>query len=165
MKPAGCFTKAERLHAFVRRLLNNMRNILRGATATIGFLILAGAAIAQAPDWYQHREERFRGDQWRNRMFSEVREDLDHIQSKTFPIGRDEYRIVRTKQELDELQNDFNAHRYNEGKVDDVVNALQKVVADNRMSSRDRDVLNEDLQHLRNFRAHHEEWWHGEGRH
>jgi hypothetical protein len=133
--------------------------ILRGATATIAFLIVAGAAVAQAPDWYQHREERFHGERWRNRMFTEIREDLDHIQSKTFPIGRDEYRVVRAKQQLDELQSDLEAHRYSEGKLNDVIETVQKVAADNRMSARDRDILNEDLQHLRDYRAHHEEWW------
>ena len=92
-------------------------------------------------------------------MFANVREDLDHIQSKTFPIGRDEYRIVRTKQQLDELQSDLAAHRYAEAKLDEVIGTLQKVVADNRMSGRDRDLLNEDLNHLREYRAHHEEWW------
>jgi hypothetical protein len=127
--------------------------------ASAALLVLAGAAVAQNPDWYQHRGERFRGEQWRARMFAEVKEDLDHVQSKTFPIGRDEYRIVRTKQQLDELQNDFTAHRYSEAKLDEVIGALQKVVADNRMSARDRDILNEDLNHLRDYRAHHEEWW------
>ena len=93
-------------------------------------------------------------------MFAEIREDVDHVQSKTFPIGRDEYRLVRTKQELDELQNDLAAHRYNQAKLDEVIGTLQRVVADNRMSPRDRDVLNDDLRHLRDYRAHHENWWH-----
>lgn len=113
--------------------------------------------MAQNPDWYRHREERFRGEHWRGRMFAEVREDLDHVQATTFS-GRDEYRLVRTKQELNELQGDLDARRYNEQKVDDVVNAMQRVVADNRMSARDRGILNEDLQHLREYRAHHEHW-------
>jgi len=135
-----------------------MRNICRTAVAVLGLLVLGFSAVAQAPDWYEHRQERWRGQEWRARMFTEVKEDLDHIQSKTFPIGRDEYRIVRTKQELDELQSDLSAHRYSEAKLDQVIGTLQHVVADNRMSARDRDVLNEDLQHLRDYRAHHENW-------
>jgi hypothetical protein len=136
-----------------------MRNILRSSTAAAALLILAAAAMAQPPDWYRHREERFHGEQWRARMFAEIKEDLDHVQAKTFP-GRDEFRIVRTKQELDELQNDLAAHRYSEPKLDEVIGVLQKVVADNRMSPRDRTILNEDLQHLRDYRAHHEGWVH-----
>ena len=137
-----------------------MCNVLRNVTAVTGFLIMAGFAMAQNPDWYQHREERYRGEQWRARMFTEVKEDLDHIQSKTFPVGRDEYRIVRTKQELDELQSDLTAHRYNEEKLDDVINGLQRVAADNRMSSRDREALNDDLNRLREYRSHHDRWEH-----
>jgi len=134
-----------------------MRNFLRSAVAA-AFLIATGVAIAQAPDWYEHRDERFRGEQWRARMFTEVKEDLDHIQNKTFPVGRDEFRIVRTKQELDELQRDLAAHRFNQQKLDEVIGAMQRVVADNRMSERDRHILNEDLQRLREYREHHEGW-------
>ena len=135
-----------------------MRNILRSATAATAFLILAGAAMAQSPDWYEHREERFRGEGWRARMFTEIKEDLDHVQAKTFPVGRDEFRLVRTKQELDQLQGDLAAHRYTEAKLDEVIGTLQKVVADNRMSGKDREILNDDLQRLRDYRAHHESW-------
>lgn len=137
-----------------------MWNICRTAAATAGLVILSFSAVAQNPDWYEHRQERWRGEEWRARLFSEVKEDLDHVQSKTFPIGRDEYRIVRTKQELDELQNDLTAHRYSEAKLDQVIGTLQRVTADNRMSGRDRDILSEDLQHLREYRAHHEKWGH-----
>jgi hypothetical protein len=135
-----------------------MCNVLRSATAATAFLILVGAAVAQAPDWYQQREERFRGEQWRARMFTQIREDLDHVQAKTFPVGRDEFRLVRTKQQLDELQSNLAAHRYDEPKLDEVIATMQRVVADNRMSPRDRDILNDDLQRLRDFRAHHERW-------
>jgi hypothetical protein len=136
----------------------NMSKILRNVTAATAFVIMAVAAMAQAPDWYQQREERFRGEQWRARMFTEIRQDLDHVQAKTFPVGRDEYRLVRTKQQLDELQSDLDAHRYSEAKLDEVIGTLQRVVADNRMSARDRDILNNDLEHLRDYRAHHERW-------
>jgi len=136
-----------------------MHNILRRSAASAAFLILAGAALAQAPDWYEHREQRFRDEHWRARIFTEVKEDLNHVQATAFP-GRDEYRIVRTKQELDELQAGLAAHRYNEHQVDDVIGALQRVVADNRLSHRDRDILNDDLQRLRDYREHHERWEH-----
>jgi hypothetical protein len=136
-----------------------MLNILRNATVAAAFVVLAGPVLAQPPDWYQHREERYRGDEWRAHMFAEVKEDLDHVQSKTFPISRDEFRIVHTKQELDELQNDLAAHHYDEPKLDEVIGSLQRVAADNRLSPRDRDVLNDDLQRLRDYRAHHEHWW------
>jgi hypothetical protein len=136
-----------------------MRKIFLSVAAPAALFILAGAALAQNPDWYQQREERWKGEAWRAHMFSQIREDLDHIQSKTFPVGRDEYRLVRTKQELNELQSDLDAHRYSEAKLDEVIGTMQRVVADNRMSGRDRDILNDDLNRLRDYRTHHEEWW------
>ena len=136
-----------------------MRKILRNSTAAAALLVLAGAAMAQSPDWYQQREDRYRGEHWRERVFTEVREDLNHVQANTFG-GRDEFRLVRTKQELDELQGDLAAHRYTETKLDDVISTMQKVVADNRMSPRDRDMLNDDLQRMRDYRAHHDSWSH-----
>lgn len=136
-----------------------MRNIFRYASAAAALLLLVGSALAQPPDWYAHREERFRGEQWRAHMFAEIHEDLDHVHTTVFH-GRDELRMVRTKQELNELQNDLAAHRYSEAKLDDVIAAMQRVVADNRMSPRDRDILNDDLRRLREYRAHHENWVH-----
>jgi hypothetical protein len=135
-----------------------MRSILRNSTATAAFLILAGAALAQ-PDWYHQREERFKGENWRGRIFTEVREDLNHVQSTTFG-GRDEFRLVRTKEQLNELQGDLAAHRYSEAKLDEVIATMQRVVADNRMPARDRDMLNDDLQRMRDYRAHHDRWEH-----
>jgi hypothetical protein len=134
-----------------------MRSFFRKSSAAAAFLILAGAAMAQDADWYHHREERFRDEHWRARVFAEVKEDLNHVQANTFN-GRDEFRLVRTKQQLDELQGDLAARRYNEPKLDEVIGSMQRVVADNRMSPRDRDILNEDLQRLRDYRAHHEGW-------
>jgi hypothetical protein len=134
-----------------------MRKVFRVPATAAALLILAGAALAQPPDWYQQREERFHGEHWRTRMFAEIKEDLNHVQAKTFG-GHDEFRLVRTKQQLDELQGDLAAHRYTEAKLDEVIGTMQKVVADNRMSGRDRDMLNDDLQRLRDYRAHHESW-------
>ena len=112
-----------------------MRSFFRTAPAA-ALLILASSAFAQ-PDWYAHREERWRDEHsWRARLFTEVREDLDHVQSATpaFRVG-DEFRLVKTKQELGELQSDLDGRRYNAAKLDGVIATLQKVVADNRMPS------------------------------
>lgn len=139
-----------------------MRSILRSSTAAAAFLLLAGAALAQPPDWYQQREERYRGQNWRQHMFTEIKADLDHVQATTYG-GRDEFRLVRTKQELDELQSDLAAHRYTEAKLDEVIGTMQRVAADNRMSARDRAIVNDDLQRLRDYRAHHDSWIHEAG--
>ena len=131
----------------------------RHLTTAAAFLLLASVAVAQDSDWYRNREERYRGENWRAHMFAEIREDLNHIHTSVF-AARDEYRIVRTKEELNELQSSLAAGRYDETKLDDAMSAMQKVVADNRLSERDRNILNDDLQRMRDYREHHEHWRH-----
>src|SRR5579862_9654450 len=76
-------------------------------------------------DTYHHdRDDFYRGDSWRARMFDKVRADLDHVQSVTFPVGRDEYRIVQTKTELGELQRKLENHEYDQPQLDDAIGAL-----------------------------------------
>jgi len=135
-----------------------MGKIYRNIAAAAAFLIIAGAAVAQ-DDWYRNREERFRNEHWRAHLFANVREDLDHVHTSIF-AGRDELRIVRTKADLNELQNDLASGRYEEPKLTEVITSLQRVVADNRMTPRDRDMLNDDLQRLRDYKEHHEHWEH-----
>jgi hypothetical protein len=127
------------------------------STALVAFMGAAGAQ-ERDHDWYHHdRDDRYRGDSWRSRLFWQVREDLDHVQSVTFR-GRDQYRIARVKQELNELQDKLAAGRYDERELDEVIGAMRRVVADNRLAPRDRDVLNDDLRRLAEYREHHEGW-------
>jgi hypothetical protein len=143
-----------------------MNHILRNGMAVAAFGIFMGAAGAQDRDrrdrdydWYhQDRDDRYRDDRWRTRVFWQVREDLEHVQAGTFPIGRDQYRLQRTKQELNELQDKLSRGVYDERELDEVIGALQRVVADNRLSPRDRDILNDDLRKLREYRERHEGW-------
>jgi hypothetical protein len=134
-----------------------MRSMIQNATVAASVLVLAGVALAQG-DWYQHRDERFRGEAWRAHMFAEIKEDVDHVQATAFAGRRDEYQLARAKQELDELQQDLGSHRYEEAKLDEVIGTLQRVANDNRLPARDRDILNDDLHRLRDYREHHEHW-------
>ena len=143
-----------------------MNHAIRRGLAAVALLVFVGAAEAQDRDrrsrdydWYHgDRDDRYRGNQWRSRLFWQVREDLEHVQNATFPFGRDQYRIQRTKQQLNELQDKLARGYYDQRELDDVIAALQRVVADNRMSPRDRELLNDDLSRLRDYRAHHEGW-------
>ena len=123
---------------------------------------LTASMQAQRPrdddSYHRDRDDYFRGDQWRARMFDRVRDDLNHVQTTWFSGGGDQYRIDKAKQELNELQTAMAEHRYNERALDDVVNAMQRVVSDNRLSDRDRSILNDDLARLRQFRGRHDEW-------
>jgi len=127
-----------------------------------GLLLLVLTAYSQDRDRDRDRDEdRYhrvqRGeDWWRGRMFERVRDDLDHVQSVTFPFSADQYRLNRVKQELNELQAKLAENRYDQPELDDVISAMQRVVSDNHLSGRDRDLLNDDLSRLRAFREHHD---------
>ncbi|HTA68516.1 MAG TPA: hypothetical protein VK776_09570 [Bryobacteraceae bacterium] len=108
--------------------------------------------------YHRDRDERFRGNEWRQRFFERMREDLEHVQSKAFPFGADQYRLERTRQELDELQGKLAAGRYDERELDEVIAAMDRVVRDNRLSRNDRDILTDDLSRLREFRARHNDY-------
>ena len=128
---------------------------------TAGLILLACLGLdAAAQDWYHDRDARFRNEEWRGHLFAHVRLDLDHVQSVTWPHGHDRYRIERTKHELDELQAKLERRGYDEHELNEVIDALHKVVADNRMGPRDREVLRDDLDRLRKYREHHERWMH-----
>lgn len=124
------------------------------------FSLAAGQALAQYHDddaWHQTRESFFAGNGWRMHLFERVRADLDHVQTVAF-TGGDEYRIARTKQQVDELQGKLAEGKYDQPELDEVVASLGRVLADNRLSPRDRDMLNDDLTRVRDYRAHHEDW-------
>ncbi len=129
-----------------------MKKMIRRGLTTAALFVFAAGAYAQ--------EGRWEGERWRMHLFAQVREDLDGVQHRWFTSGHDEYRIERTRHELDELQGGLEHHRYDERKLNEVIDSLHRVVADNRLSHHDRDMLNDDLNRLREYREHHEHWGH-----
>lgn len=124
-------------------------------------LVTTRPALAQDDQERRRMEERYHQEArddawWRGRLFERVRDDLDHVQAVTFKFSPDEYRLVKVKSELNDLQDKYAAHEYAAPQLDDVIAAMQRVVSDNHLSDRDRDILRDDLSHLRNFRDHHE---------
>jgi hypothetical protein len=108
--------------------------------------------------FFRTRDDWFRGDNWRGQLFQRVREDVQHVRAETFPFTNDQYRLATVIQELDELQSKLAAGRYDEREIDDVIGAMRRVVQDNRLFPRDRDVLNDDLNRLGDFRARHDDY-------
>lgn len=102
--------------------------------------------------FHRDRDEYLRGDRWRDRLFDRVREDIEHVQAVTFPIGADQYRLQRTRQELNELQGQYASGRWDRRELDDVIDALTRVLRDNRLRRDDREILSDDLSRLRDLR-------------
>jgi hypothetical protein len=119
-----------------------------------------GARVGDADrDAYsQERDRFFQGEGWRRNLFQRVREDVEHVEHSTIPFTGDRARLGRTVTELNELQGELSEGRYDERALGDVMTALRAVVEENRLSGRDRDVLSDDLNRLRDFHEHHEDY-------
>ena len=119
-------------------------------------LSLAGSllVLTASAQYYPRRGDgRYpdRDDYGRNRgggPFDRVRADLDRAESASYPNGGDRHRIDKVREELNEF-----ARSGRPGELNEAISALQKVVNKNRLSYQDRDVLNQDLYQLRDFRA------------
>lgn len=98
------------------------------------------------------RDEAF----WQGHLFQRVREDLDRIQQDTPKLSADQYRLVATKHDLNELQSKMENHRYDQPQLDRTIAAVERVMNDNNLTPRDRDMLREDLRRLQEFREHHD---------
>jgi hypothetical protein len=128
--------------------------------ALLVFAFTAGQAIAQYQDddaWHRTREEFYAGNDWRMHMFVRIKTDLSHVQDVAFG-RRDEDRIVDTEQKVSDLQSRMVSGAYDQPELDAVIDSLDKVVADNRLGPRDREMLTDDLSRVRDYRAHHENW-------
>jgi hypothetical protein len=126
-----------------------MRRLL--STGVIMALFVLSAA---AQDWYREREDRFRGEQWRAQIFEYVRTDLDHVWSGK-AADRERARLQKTEEELTKMQADLNQGRWDNGILNDVIDSIQKSSSDERLAPRDRDVLTDDVNRLKEFQNQH----------
>jgi hypothetical protein len=132
-----------------------MRRIL-----TTSFAIAAMALTALAQDWYHDRDQRYQGDDWRPHIFDNVRTDLEHVWSASQAKDRERVRLDKTKEELYKMQVDLDQGRFDNGLLNDVVDSLKKSSNDDRLSTRDKEVMADDLVRLKDFQNNHERWPH-----
>ena len=125
---------------------------------TVVLILASLISIAFAQDWYHDRDERYRGEQWRSQLFSNVRQDLDHIWSARNASEKENARLDRTKEELAKMQADLDQGRFDNGLLNDVIDSLRKSANDQRLSPRDRDVLNDDVNRLHDYQRNHNHW-------
>jgi hypothetical protein len=117
-----------------------------------------GVVDRRDQEYGQQRDRFFQGEGWRRNLFQRVREDVEHLERSTIPFTGDRARLMRTVTELNSLQGKLSQGRYDERELDDVINALGAVVTENRMGPGDRQILSDDLNRLREFRAHHDDY-------
>lgn len=121
---------------------------------TIGAIITALAWTAAAQDWYHDRDERFRGEQWRPHLFEYVRTDLEHVWSSR-AADREKARLQKTEQELTQMQADLDHGRWDNGILNDVIDSVRKSADDARLDQRDRGILADDVNRLKEFQDQH----------
>jgi len=120
----------------------------------IGLVMAALGLTAAAQDWYHEREQRFRGEEWRAHLFAHVRTDLDHVWSGR-ASDKERMRLARTEDELSDMQRDLDHGRWDNGKLNDVIDSIRKSSGDQRLPPRDRGVLADDLNRLKDFQDRH----------
>lgn len=127
---------------------------------TTGLVIAAMAATALAQDWYQDREHRYQADDWRPHIFDNVRTDLEHVWSVYQAKDRERVRLDKTKEELYKMQVDLDQGRFDNGLLNDVIDSLRKSSNDDRLSTRDKEIIADDMVRLKDFQNNHDHWPH-----
>ena len=89
--------------------------------------------------------------------FQQLRWRVD-VRSTAWPKGGDRFRLDKTIAELDELQGKFTRHTYDEKVLDHVVNSLGRAASYNQMPAREREIINDDISRLREYRDRHADW-------
>jgi hypothetical protein len=125
---------------------------------TVIFMTAALAVSALAQDWYHDREERFKGEAWKPKVFVHIKTDLEHIWSVNQASDTERKRIERTKEELTKMQADLQQGRWDNGLVNDVIDSLRKSANDDRLAARDRAVLADDVNRVKDYQDHHNQW-------
>src|SRR5438270_2223501 len=133
--------------AIILRLLNARGDLMKAIRVALLSTACLGLAVSG------NAQQRYA-----DRLFWQVRDDLNRAEAQGFPYGHDRKRLDHARHELNELQEKLDRGRFDRGELNDVIGALNNVVADNRMAPRERELLNEDLHRLYEFRERHQGW-------
>ncbi len=85
-------------------------------------------------------------------LVDRVHEDLNHGYRVWRLSGGDRDRLNHAEHELREFAKDWRHGKFNKGKLDDAIAAVQHVLDNNHLTGRERDVLWEDVTALRRMR-------------
>ena len=134
-----------------------MRKIITTGIAAFGLLLTTTGAYAQ---YGRDRNERYpqygRSDRggYQREPLDRVRADLDRAaRDLRYLSGGEMRRFNKVREEIAEFQNKWERGRFDRHELDDVIGSLQRVVDRNRLEPRDRDLLQDDANRLRDVRA------------
>ena len=138
-----------------------MRSLPARSLAGCGLLLMALTVQAQDYDRGRSRDDhddRAYGQdgQYYRRgapSFQRIQGDLNYAESHTYPSHGQRKQFNKAKEELWEFERAWNAGRFDRRELDDAIAAMQKVVDHTALRYRDREILLNDLEMLREFRA------------
>ena len=137
-----------------------MRKLWRNALIGSALLLAAAAANAQVyrddPYWRSDRGDYRRDPGYGRGPFAEidrVQADLSRAMSLGYLSHGQRRTLEKAQGDLYDLQRQWSRGHYSNHELDEAIGRIQNVVDHGRLSYRDRDVLQEDANRLRDLRA------------
>ena len=125
----------------------------------IGYGVLALGLAANAQTWGQDPRYTPRNDPYyrngRNQQspINRVMIDLNRAADRARLDGHEAKHFDEVARNLREFEDRWARGKFDTGKLDRAINSLQHLAEADRVRGRDRDMLDRDLQDLRQFRA------------
>lgn len=110
----------------------------------VSFLFLFSTILA-AQGFYSPSQDRV--------LFNRVRTDLDRAASYPYASRSDRKRFDDARRDLFDFESRLDQGRYEKKELDHAIDRIQNVVSHNSLDPRDRGALDEDLRHMRDYRA------------
>ena len=129
-----------------------MRHFFITTLAGCGLLLTTMSASAQ----YQPRPDQGRyerGAANHDRMFDQVRADLELAGSTAMPFSGDRDRVSIARDQLSQCEAAVNSGEYDRLTFGQTLSAIQRVVDLNRLTDQDRHYLVNDMTQLRQLEA------------
>lgn len=115
-----------------------------------------GSTLFVLASGVQGQTSRFRDFQDAETLFSQVRTDIERAQHHSFPHFSESDDFDRAKAEVNELESQWEEHRYVPNQTEDVIVAIGRLIDRDHMSSQDRGTLDDDVRKLREFLSSHD---------
>lgn len=117
--------------------------------------VLSLSLLALVPG-VQGQSSRYYAYQDPETLFSQVRTDIERAQHHSFPHFSESDDFDRAKAEVNELESQWEEHRYVPNQTEDVIVAIGRLIDRDHMSSQDRGTLDDDVRKLREFLSSHD---------
>ena len=128
--------------------MNRLSNVILSAAATLIFSLSANAQV-----WRQDPNYRYGYGQNPNALIGRVMSDLDRAARSGYLDGHERHHFEEAARKLQEFQERWARGKFDNGKLDRAIENLQHLANADRVRGRDRQMLAQDADALRQFRA------------